>query len=852
MTTSDAAAVPATAKTEMTYWDSGWAASSKDPGTLPRVHFDYTAEGWQRLRTPELPGGGLNLDEQQIWTYFVDGMLEQRADRHGQLTSYAYDANNNLRMALDAAGILVEDRSPVDVQATWDSLDRLTKMRSKEESAANYRFTTYAYDLNGNVTRRDDEGVETPAGGLVTASRRNDYTYDAADWLSTQIDYGTGSGASDDQRITNTFFPTGWEQSRVVARNNGSGSWVTKQTTIWTHFLNGRLNTLVTKNGAGATIESHTVDYLDAAGDYVNGHRTNDVFTLLGPDTAAPCRTSACTATYLYDPRDRLVREVNGHGATTNYTLDSAGNVTRELVTGDGAKDVTYAYAGNQLTSATAGGSTQKYWYEPTGNLDCVTLATGTQANCVPGSGGTYSPQVLADYQFDYLDRLERYRTFTTDGSTATPDDKADYEYDALDRVVEQTESHSNGSPRTTLLSYLGLGNQVSGETQHNGDDAGDPLLTTKTYGYDAYGHGVAMTNTPAGGATATYIYGHDVHGSVSLLLADTGSATASYGYRAYGGGDAELTKGDVNVDSPLNAIRYSARRLDSGSGSIDMGARRFGADNARFLQRDFFNGALADLSLALDPLTQNRYALASGNPISFVEWDGHVVLLNGGGGSATTPNPYVPPTDSGDPSTITDDSGGLQPCRRSTDVRVAIEALQYGWEGPTAITGIYQSFRRWTSTLGAAMHNPNPVVRSRAASLLPRAGRFTSFVTNPTFRFLARGAVGVGLGLSFVGNLAEGDTIGAAAVETGVEATVSVGAGIAAGALVCGAAAIATLGIGGAICAGAVLGAGFVGAQAGSALGDVITSDPVIHDAINTVEDSIGDAVDWLTFWDN
>ena len=55
------------------------------------------------------------------------------------------------------------------------------------------------------------------------------------------------------------------------------------------------------------------------------------------------------------------------------------------------------------------------------------------------------------------------------------------------------------------------------------------------------------------------------------------------------------------------------------------MGARRFGPDTARFLQRDNFQGATADLGLALDPLTQNRYALASGNPISFVEWDGHV-----------------------------------------------------------------------------------------------------------------------------------------------------------------------------------------------------------------------------------
>lgn len=70
------------------------------------------------------------------------------------------------------------------------------------------------------------------------------------------------------------------------------------------------------------------------------------------------------------------------------------------------------------------------------------------------------------------------------------------------------------------------------------------------------------------------------------------------------------------------------------------MVARRFGPDTGRFLQRDNYNGATADLGLALDPLTNNRYALASGNPISFVEWDGHVVLADGGGGGATSPSP--------------------------------------------------------------------------------------------------------------------------------------------------------------------------------------------------------------------
>jgi len=70
------------------------------------------------------------------------------------------------------------------------------------------------------------------------------------------------------------------------------------------------------------------------------------------------------------------------------------------------------------------------------------------------------------------------------------------------------------------------------------------------------------------------------------------------------------------------------------------MGARRFGPDVARFLQPDLFLGAVADIGLSNDPLTANRYALAAGNPLSFLEWDGHMLISDGGGGSDPSPNP--------------------------------------------------------------------------------------------------------------------------------------------------------------------------------------------------------------------
>ncbi|MCA1712761.1 MAG: hypothetical protein LC789_14440 [Actinobacteria bacterium] len=149
-------------------------------------------------------------------------------------------------------------------------------------------------------------------------------------------------------------------------------------------------------------------------------------------------------------------------------------------------------------------------------------------------------------------------------------------------------------------------------------------------------------TKTPAGG-TATpvkqFTYSYDPHGSTSLLVDEaTGQASASYGYTPYGNQDMTLTKGDADQNSPLNPYRYTAKRFDSGSKTIDMGARRFSPDTGRFNSIDTYQGALDDLGLAADPLGQNRYALAAGNPLSFVETDGHMVAPDGGGGGTAPP----------------------------------------------------------------------------------------------------------------------------------------------------------------------------------------------------------------------
>jgi RHS repeat-associated protein len=516
--------------------------------------------------------------------------------------------------------------TPIEILATYDWLDRVEKTRYKRSAEAAYRFTSYVYDLNSNVLTRRDDGLEGTGGN---PGRLQTFTYDGADWLQSHVDGGpSDSSCTDNRKITNTFFATGWEQARTNLAGSGNGgcTYTKKAETTWSWFANGKLQGLTTTQGTGNTTrETHTVGY-ETAGIYLNGHRTSDAFTMAGPNTAC---TTTCTATWTYDARDRLVSHYSGHGTpnpTVSYTLNGDGSILTET---KGATTKTFAYTGLRLETISQGAPVlARHFYDPHGNLDCITTSAGSAANCSPPEGGTAASTLLSDYSYDGLDRLVAYRSY----AGGTKQDSTTYVLDALDRVVSENETHTpTGKNHVTAFSYQGLTNLVTQEVL-TGQVAG-----TKTFSYDAFGHRVSMTDTTETGSVKRYAYAYDVHGSASMLLEDTGTVKASYGYQPYGEPDAQLTQGDTDNQKPLNPYRYTGKRFDSGSGSLDTGARRFDPASARFLQQDVFRSALGDLSLSLDPLTQNRYSLAAGNPVSFIEWDGHYVVWDGDGTASSS-----------------------------------------------------------------------------------------------------------------------------------------------------------------------------------------------------------------------
>ncbi|WP_170109759.1 RHS repeat domain-containing protein, partial [Melghirimyces profundicolus] len=117
----------------------------------------------------------------------------------------------------------------------------------------------------------------------------------------------------------------------------------------------------------------------------------------------------------------------------------------------------------------------------------------------------------------------------------------------------------------------------------------------------------------------------------VEVLTDENGNTRATYGYTAYGKPDEEEFTGVDKPDpqtpdqEPYNVYRFNAKRWDPTTGKIDMGFRDYDPGLNRFLTRDMYNGALADMNLAMDPWNMNRYAFAGGNPVTMVELDGHI-----------------------------------------------------------------------------------------------------------------------------------------------------------------------------------------------------------------------------------
>ncbi len=446
------------------------------------------------------------------------------------------------------------------------------------------RTIDFAYDENGNSTKRAyNEGIE-------------EFQYDIRNLL-TQVTHKKSETDTDPKVTTYQYNNNGQTSQELLPNNN---------LTTYTYNLDGSLYEQLTKkdSGNGAVVNRHTLEY------NANGHRTKDTLQLLD----AKGTNVNSVLTYTYDPMDRIAgyTKTGDNARTETYVHDANNNVIEQTIDGT---TTTYNYDRNRLVSAATGGSTAKYNYDVYGRLRSVT------------SGSTLIEQTI----YDGFDHVKEHKALK-EGST-TEYNTTQYSYDPMDRTTQKISKAGTPDSKTTDFAYLGLSEEVLLELEN--------AQVVKSYQYSPTGKRLAMINHKDTGDVSSY-YGYNTHTDVEMLYKPDGSVEGTYGYTAYGKEDKAATTGvddpdpadnpdpNYDPDDPVNDYRYNAKRWDPSTKSYDMGFRDYSPGLNRFTTLDMYNGALQDMGLSTSPWTNNRYAFTGGNPISNIEWDGHVPLADG------------------------------------------------------------------------------------------------------------------------------------------------------------------------------------------------------------------------------
>jgi len=115
--------------------------------------------------------------------------------------------------------------------------------------------------------------------------------------------------------------------------------------------------------------------------------------------------------------------------------------------------------------------------------------------------------------------------------------------------------------------------------------------------------------------------FSSDTLGSTRAIVDNSGHLTDTYDNSPYG----ELRKHSGTSD---NAFLFTGEQYDPEAGLYYLRARYYSPELARFLTRDTYEGTLTD------PLSQNPYLYARGNPAVYVDPSGHIFTVMGIGAS--------------------------------------------------------------------------------------------------------------------------------------------------------------------------------------------------------------------------
>ena len=462
------------------------------------------AETLMRQSCPGCPSAYATT--QRTTQYDANGNVASRVDFNGNTSCYAYDLTRNLQTVrlegvppgtacpsnLGAATLTGIERR---IATQWNASYRLPLVVAEP-----LRITTYTYDAKGNLLSRsiqpthDATGAQGSTAAATGTARTTAYTYNAAGQILT-ID-GPRTDVAD---ITQYAYDA---QGNLISATNA----LNRVTTLGAYDANGRPGSLTDPNGLVTTLSYDPRGRLisRSAGGETTSYSYDGVGNLTGVTLPG-----GAVYTYSYDAAHRLTRISDLMGNKLVYTLDVAGNRTKEqLFDSTGTLVQTRSRVFDALSrlyqDIGAVNQTTVYTYDKVGNLTTVTDPLNR----------------LTSNTYDALNRLNQVTTADTG--------VIKYGYDGQDQLTQVSD------PRNLVTQYArdGLGDL----TQQTSPDTG-----TTTATYDAAGN--LISRTDAKGQVAAYTY--DALNRLTGISYSGGSApaqTVSYQYDQGTNGIGHLT----------------------------------------------------------------------------------------------------------------------------------------------------------------------------------------------------------------------------------------------------------------------------------------------------------------------
>jgi len=476
--------------TALEYNDRGLLTKITFPGGATRM-FGYDAFGHKTSETNELG---------KTWTYTYDafGRLSWVMDPLNRVTYYGYSAIG--QVSGGSCATCAGDKpssitlpSGKQIAITYD-LEGNKKTVTVGANTAEAATTTYTYDAVGNLVASTDPRGKTsqfnydPMGRVASAtdplSQTTSWTYDAAgNKLSEQKPDGTTTSYAYDSMNQVTSITDALSQTTALAYSAGNLVLLTDARNNSYAFNSDALGRRTGMIYPDASVESYAYD---PAGNLVSyttraGQTKTTAYDNRNRVTAYSWSDGTPGATMTYDDAGRLLT-LNSSVSALSYTYDDANQLLSE----------TQNLASTPLPLAVS------YTYDADGNRTGLTYPDGTVVS------------------YAYTGRNE----LASVSATSYPSPLASYQYDAAGNRIAKT-----------------LANGVT--TTYERDDASQltalsSQLSAISYGYNTAGNRDSKTQTDAGQASRTEIYGYDVTSQLTDVNYNNERAV-SYTYDAVG-----------------------------------------------------------------------------------------------------------------------------------------------------------------------------------------------------------------------------------------------------------------------------------------------------------------------------